>query len=281
MRRGHTRRIEPEGKIALRNLTTVAVFALASLFALLASTTNHKDRQPPIERSPSESPSAAAPLPVSLFTLSAESELNRRRLFPYSIIPGGVENPTELKNAVAHDPVVAAHFVGLDLKKARIIRLDRDREAYVSYRLGNRVFWTKKTLKLLRGETLITDGKHRARTRCGNRISDTPADPVLPDEPPLKALETPQDPGLLSATDQPFDWASNVPPAASIRPVDPGGTIVIPPIPPIPWEGGSSSPSIPSTRDQPPVVRTPEPSTLLLLSAGLTAAWLLRRKCRG
>lgn len=287
MRRSHTRGIGPGGKIPLRSLTAVAVFALASFFALLALTTNDKDRQLPIRGSRSEGSSVAALLPVSLFTRSAESELNRRRLFPYSVVPGGVENATELKNAVAHDPVVAAHFVGFDLRKARIIRLDGDREVYVSYRLDSRVFWTRKRLKLLHGEALITDGKHMARTRCGNRISEAPADPVRPDEPPLKALETPQDPGLLSVTDQPFDWALNAPPATGILlvdpgdPADPGGMVFIPPTTLIPWGGGSSTASTPPTRDQPPVARTPEPGTLLLLSTGLTAAWLLRRKRKG
>ena len=73
---------------------------------------------------------------------------------------------------MARDPVVAAHYVGFDLAKARFFRVQQARAVYVSYRRGDDVFWTSKKLCLAVGETLITDGHHISRTRCGNEISD-------------------------------------------------------------------------------------------------------------
>ncbi len=48
---------------------------------------------------------------------------------------------------------------------------------YVSYRIGNKVFWTKHKLALRKGEAMLSDGTNMARTRCGNRISVLPVRP--------------------------------------------------------------------------------------------------------
>ena len=69
---------------------------------------------------------------------------------------------------------------------------------YVSYRLGDRVFWTAKTLKLAKGEAVITDGVNEARARCGNRLSPTPVEPVSPEQPPPQVFEAPEAPILVA-----------------------------------------------------------------------------------
>ena len=84
----------------------------------------------------------------------------------------------ELRSAVAHDPVVAAHYAAFDLANARVFQVQEGRSVYVSYRRGDDVFWTSKKLRLAVGETLLTDGEHIARTRCGNQVSDEPRMPV-------------------------------------------------------------------------------------------------------
>jgi hypothetical protein len=33
-----------------------------------------------------------------------------RAIYPYSVIPGGVESAAELRNSVTRDPVVAEHY---------------------------------------------------------------------------------------------------------------------------------------------------------------------------
>src|SRR5580698_2464801 len=106
-----------------------------------------------------------------------------RVLYPYSVIPGGVRNSAELRNAVARDETVAEHYADFNLSNARVIRLSEARAVFVSYRVGRRIFWTKNRLSLPAGETVVTDGEHLARTRCGNRLSDVPIGPVLATEP--------------------------------------------------------------------------------------------------
>jgi hypothetical protein len=68
---------------------------------------------------------------------------------------------------------------------------------YVSYRIGNDVFWTKHRLTLPKGETMLTDGRAMARTRCGNRVSALPSKPnalVEPTTEELNALTSPDPP---------------------------------------------------------------------------------------
>jgi hypothetical protein len=112
-------------------------------------------------------------------------------LFPYSVIPGGAHNRHELLEALQREPVVAAHYVGFAAGQARIVRLTHDRFAYVSYRLGNRIYWTKKKVRLHEGETLLSDGASLARARCGNRVSDVALGPTSPQEPTEKVWNTP------------------------------------------------------------------------------------------
>lgn len=211
------------------------------------------------------------------------------RLLPYSVIPGGVGNAEELKNAIANDPVTARHYTDFDAAKAQVVRLDRNRSVYVSYRLGNRVYWTSHRLTMLKGETIITDGEHEARTRCGNRISNTPQQPVSMKEPEQVALENPPLPALpKDIPEWAFPIADLVPTLGSVD--GPHEAVFVPPfIPPIvPLGGGSSSnkPTTPTTPVTPtgplppPVTATPEPASLLLLSSGILAVWMRRKHRR-
>jgi hypothetical protein len=215
-----------------------------------------------------------------------------RPLYPYSVIPGGLENAQELRRAVTGDSAVAQHYADFDLAKARIVSLDRSREAYVSYRIGNQIYWTNHKLTLAAGESLVTDGKQEARARCGNRISDVPQTPVSPIEPAEKNFDNalPLVAMSLPPYDPPFDVPLEppAPPPGSASsppslPFDPGGGF--PPFdPPIIGGGGGGSgggggggtPSIPpgsggGSTPGTPVVATPEPSSALLLGVGLVA----------
>ena len=221
----------------------------------------------------------------SFFPVQFGSNLAARSLFPYSVIPGGVESAQELKNAVERDPVVARHYADFDVSKTRVIRLDRDRMEYVSYRLGDRIFWTKRELRLRKGETLITDGTHEARTRCGNRLSEHSVEPTSADQPSAEALESPAGaPGFPAAT--PELLAGNYLPdefpgtGAPLRPSGPGGPAgaIIPPAY-FPIVGGGA----PGSQTTPPVVPpvgTPEPSSLVLAAIGVGSlfAFALRKK---
>jgi hypothetical protein len=97
-----------------------------------------------------------------------------RTVYPYSVVPGGVEDVNELKWVAEHDPIVGAHYAGFNYARAQVVRLTLARTVYVSYRIGNHIYWTRRRIKLHKGEKLITDGKMTARTRCANRVEETP-----------------------------------------------------------------------------------------------------------
>lgn len=197
------------------------------------------------------------------------AQLLRNPLFPYSVIPGGAHSAQELKNAVAHDAVVASHYADFDLTKVHIVPLDRDRMAYVSYRLGDRVYWTRKKLALPKGEKIITDGKHEARTRCGNRISETPAEPVSAQEPTEEAMEAAPALDRFPGSDPPVELPVASPPLPTgplqTPPENPPGWVLIPPSYPI--VGGD--PPLTSPPPVEPPVATPEPDTWVLLVMGV------------
>jgi hypothetical protein len=212
---------------------------------------------------------------------SAGVDLPQRRLYPYSVIPGGVENAQELRNALASDPLVAEHYANFDLSHAHVVRLTRDREVYVSYRLGDRIYWTKKRLLLRAGETVITDGKHEARTRCGNRISETPAQPVSQKEPASAAMDTPPTfgqyadntgaPPLLPFSPSSVDPIGPSLPSMAQPPSSPPVTVIPPPYFPIVGGGPPTFPGvIPPPLPTPTTpIATPEPGALSLLLLGL------------
>ena len=97
-----------------------------------------------------------------------------RPIYPYSVIAGGAYSPGELEFAHSKDPVVRSHYADFNVGRARMVVLTDDRFEYVSYRLKSQVYWTKKKLRIPKGELLLTDGTSYARARCGNRLSDRP-----------------------------------------------------------------------------------------------------------
>ncbi len=113
-----------------------------------------------------------------------------RRVYPYSIVPGGLKDRAELVHAVMADKVVAAHYAGFAVHRASLRTVDKPRAVYVSYRKGGQVYWTSKKMMLAEGETVLSDGQSDIRARCGNRISDTPRLPVEVKGPGEAELDT-------------------------------------------------------------------------------------------
>lgn len=206
-----------------------------------------------------------------------------RPLFPYSVIPGGVQSAQELRNALEHDPIAAVHYAGFNVSQTHVVRLASDEEMYVSYRLNNRIYWTRKRLKLLKGETVITDGKNVARTRCGNRLSATAQSPVAAKQPLDMTLDPAPLPDVAEARPIALPLALPFPVASSVLTPD-SGDIVSPPI--FPLDGGGSPPRNPITPpNTPPTtpitpttpippttppVATPEPDSFILTAAGIS-----------
>ena len=165
----------------------LGVAACAALFALEARETAAPLAAQARAAAPAD---AVTPAPAVLRTAAQVETKKTRRVYPYSIVPGGVLNRQELTHAVAVDQVVAEHYSAFEAGKVAVRTVDKPRAVYVSYRKGDKVFWTAKKLQLAKGETLLSDGQNEIRTRCGNRISDVPQLPVEAKGPSEEELDS-------------------------------------------------------------------------------------------
>lgn len=232
----------------------------------------------------------------------------QRAVYPYSVVPGGVEDVNELKWVAEHDPIVGAHYAGFDFARAQVVRLTLARTVYVSYRIGSRIYWTRRRLTLHKGEKLITDGRMTARTRCGNRVEEKPQqEAASPVEPAPETFDQPVRAGEGTAMQAPpiaFQSALlNRPQVPGLGPAGPLTLynpladsyfvpISLPPLPvgvcaPVKKKGSIASEAegdtIPKKKKTGPcgsgTETVPEPGTWLLFASGLTAVfWQARRK---
>ncbi len=234
-----------------------------------------------------------------------------RPIYPYSVIPGGAYSAAELRVASQRDRVVAGHYADFDLAAARVVTLAEDRYQYVSFRLKNRVYWTQKKLRIPRGEILLTDGRHYARTSCGNRLSSKP-NLTTSLQPSERILSLPAfQPELLSkgeitlptapqAGELPNQFGSlpfALPRLAPLVPAEEGALSQLLPATPI-YVGVPIAPAYIATPTQPPAVLTPgfpglvfspppgieeipEPASLYLFALSLfSSLWFLTRMMR-
>ena len=126
-----------------------------------------------------------------------------RKVYRYSVVPGGVYSTAEFERARRSDPVVAAHYAVFG-PKVSLTKLTQDMYVYVSYRKANHVYWSTKKHKVCEGETIVTDGKNMARSRCGNRLSFVPYHPSLDiQEPHERDLNT-EEPLLAKLPEGPY-----------------------------------------------------------------------------
>lgn len=219
-------------------------------------------------------------------------------IFPYSVIPGGAHSDAELKSALLHDPVAAAHYAGFDVARTHVIRLSHAERVYVSYRIGSSIYWTSRRLYIPAGETLLSDGEHEARTRCGNRLSEIPESPVSAREPVAGVLNGPAVAVPAVTVTDTLVASALVNPEMDLGTIvgssPDGGKLWSPPL--IPIIGGPGIPPLSPSKNPPPIVSqppigppppppiaaTPEPpsSLLFLLSGSVLGLFALRRKLR-
>jgi hypothetical protein len=237
-------------------------------------------------------------------------DLENRPVYPYSLVPGGVRSVSELKWAAEHDPVVAEHYAGFDYDHAHVVQLVLARTAYVSYRIGNRVYWTRHRVKLKKGERVITDGKMTARTRCANRVEEMPQQATSESEPPPSKFEEPVQPSVGTALKtpavpfestllnrNPVPGLGPAPPLTSYDPISNGTWTPIspPPLPnvcgiPVKKKPGDAAGVTSATTGKGkkkidpcgngiPGGEVPEPGTWLLMASGAIAIyWKARQK---
>jgi hypothetical protein len=207
--------------------------------------------------------------------------------YPYSVIPGGAYSPAELHYANQSDAVVRAHYATFNLKRAHIVQVTDDRFQYASYRIQDRIYWTRKKLLIQKGEYLLTDGVAFARTRCGNRLSETPQAPVSPQEPAaallsmppirpemLPKLELAQAPPVSEVADAAPRLAPVLPNSSEAIPLTEQAALLAPPPPGPIFTGGPpmirhqppppTFASPPPTSQPPAILPVPEPSSVWL-----------------
>lgn len=239
---------------------------------------------------------------------SPDAQNAPRKIYPYSIIAGGVHNKAQFEQAMRDDPVAAAHYANFNAAKFHLVKLQHAEEAYVSFRVGDNVYWTSHKVVLRKGSELISDGSHYGRTRCGNRISQTPRLPTYNHEPSARELNTAVLPRVETQAFRataPMGTAVGTPPTRMAALLPPGPSRLIPsgppaytpfagtPLYPPPPDGcGSGDTSVNgrcttvrnkpphNTPLPPPLSPTPENSTWLLFLTGLALAGAIELKRR-
>ena len=176
----------------------------------------------------------------------------------HAVVCGGVNSSDKLAAAM-RDPIVKALYARLG--KLSYGKTNRAYFAYDSYRIGNKIYWTKHARFIPAGEPILTDGTWAILLRCGNLISMESETPVL---------DTPEPQDLYPPT---FESVDLVPPDVPYTEVPdlptPQANIYAPPNPPTfsPNCIGCFGVVLPPG----PPVSTPEPGTGILLLVGLLA----------
>ncbi len=211
-------------------------------------------------------------------------------VYPYSVVPGGVQDPDGLRSAAERDYVVRRHYAHFDYSHARLVRATEAREVYLSYRIRDTVFWTRRKIRLHLGELLLTDGKITARARCGNQISDTAKPEVSNEEPEEDVMDRPvaQIDAEPSFPVRPLRAPPDLPGGQPTPPQLFASTFSFPYVPvavPIPSGACPLNDDVvdghcrPKRHHKPPAV--PEPSTMVLAASGLGfILWRYRKTAR-
>jgi len=206
----------------------------------------------------------------------APAENQPRKVYPYSVIPGGVISAEELTAKLQADPIARLHYSDFRANRAVLTYARFTREsAYVSYRSGNRIFWTSKRVHIAPTETVLTDGKSFARTRCGNRLSETPQQPTAANEPTEEALLYTPPPVSHSLIQLPANLEF-APPLRlhEIYKLPTVSTVAV-------LDEVSSRTSVITTRNLTPIGNAPEPASIVfLLSGGLLIGFARFRAIR-
>lgn len=205
----------PFADMSTRDYSTImrVRFTILALLMLLLGASCQRQKAEPAASQPRVAPAVSrAP---------GKAPVVSRPVYAHSVVAGGVENSAEMAEAMGKDPVVKAHYAGLQPAAFRPERLANDQQGYVSYRVRDKVYWSRRLMTLKKGETVLSDGTSLLRARCGNRIALTPQEPTLAEanEPPETVLNSWQDSAVLAG----------IPPVPEASLV--AGTLLLPGVP--------------------------------------------------
>jgi len=181
----------------------------------------------------------------------------------YPVVSGGVNIAKILKMQKE------GYYADVDASTLHAVIVSKDFDAYVQYRRGGKVYWTKHAQVVRKNTLLFCDNAgHCVKADCGNEISLIPQEPNEPFEPFDTALDTPifDEPLPPPSTGSPVP--PDLPPSTGLPPTSQPPTV----------GGGPCCGSV----IPPPKTTVPEPRTDVLLIAGLFAVVILsKRKERG
>jgi hypothetical protein len=292
----------------LRWLALLMLLFASTTIGWLATNRPHSFSQAALVKSPSPAMNESLSLLATRAHLRPTLRRPGRSVYRYSVVPGGVRTPEELRAIAAYDRALADHYAGFRYDRAHLVRLQHAELVYLSYRMNGKIYWTRTRHPLPAGETLITDGEIAGRTRCANRISARKQLGVAPIEPPQEALEQLEPPAMVPPENVNFPAQYQ---SAMLTGSEPGQPwigpqaldpwfLFPPPLPtgfgggcrPVVKKGADKDFDVDKTKDgdsddrcQPPPPgkppsTVPEPSTWILLAWGVVALGLLLRMKR-
>ncbi len=280
---GHGSELTQKGRRRLSGSRARTRFLVLFLFLASAAITWQFARRPsissPISPSPTPAllPAQTAEAPAAGAKAGTVASNSGRPVYLHSVIPGGVQSAEELREAAERDPVVAQHFKDFDYQHARLLRVSENEKMYVAYRIGDKIYWTRKKIAMQTGETLISDGKIVARTRCGNRVAAARLGPAAVWEAPESDLNRPliaNDMVTNEVAPQADPYPAVLPDAAKAVKAASHKKRLLPlfflPLAAVPGGGGHHE----------PLAVAPEPGTMLLLGSGLAGVYWKSRKAR-
>lgn len=109
-----------------------------------------------------------------------------------------IHSVDDFRTTVSKDQVLKAHYADFRWEHAKMGKLEKAMLAHVYFRKDNKIFLTKKPIKLPAGDEYITDGYTRVRTYCCNNYTLGP--------PPYESSD------LLAefSTGPPFYWSPDL-----------------------------------------------------------------------